>query len=40
MSESILKVLHKLDKSFEIIFIDDGSKDGSDKILKSLSEED
>ncbi len=37
---SLKGVLDKLGKSYEIIFIDDGSKDDSFKILKNLAEKD
>jgi len=30
------KVLKKLDKSYEVIFVDDGSTDNSFKVLKDL----
>ncbi|OGI21053.1 MAG: glycosyl transferase [Candidatus Melainabacteria bacterium RIFOXYA12_FULL_32_12] len=39
LAESLLKVLENLNRKFEIIFIDDGSTDGSHLILKTLSEE-
>ncbi|EKE02967.1 MAG: hypothetical protein ACD_20C00301G0013 [uncultured bacterium] len=39
LAESLLRVLNSLDRSFEIIFIDDGSTDGSHLALKTLSEE-
>ncbi len=37
---SLKGVLDELGKSYEIIFIDDGSEDGSFKILKNLAEKD
>lgn len=37
---SLKGVLDKLGKRYEIIFIDDGSKDGSFEILKNLAEKD
>ena len=37
---SLKGVLDKLGKSYEIIFIDDGSEDGSFKILKNLAKKD
>ncbi|OGH98512.1 MAG: glycosyl transferase [Candidatus Melainabacteria bacterium GWF2_32_7] len=39
LAESLLKVLENLNRKFEIIFVDDGSTDGSHLILKTLSEE-
>ena len=38
LAASIINVLTRLNKSFEIIFVDDGSKDGTDKVLKVISE--
>ncbi len=37
---SLKGVLGKLGRSYEIIFIDDGSRDGSFKVLKNLAEKD
>ena len=39
LADSILKVLNEFNKKFEIIFIDDGSTDGSHVILRQLTEE-
>ena len=38
--EEVTKVVSKLSKDYEIIFIDDGSKDGTLSILKSLAMKD
>lgn len=38
--QAISKILDKLDASSEIIFVDDGSSDGTYDIVKSLSEKD
>lgn len=37
---SIRKVLKELEQSFEIVFVDDGSEDGTRQILRELSEKD
>jgi len=34
--KSLKKALGKINKTYEIIFVDDGSKDNSVKILKDL----
>ena len=34
----LIATLHRLGKSYEVIFVDDGSTDGSAKVLKSLYE--
>ncbi len=38
--EQLRQVLHHLDLSYEIIFVDDGSIDGSSQLLKRLSQAD
>ena len=38
--KELVTVLESLDKSFEIIFIDDGSRDGSFEIIRRLNETD
>ncbi|MDD3013787.1 MAG: glycosyltransferase family 2 protein [Candidatus Gastranaerophilales bacterium] len=38
LSNSLLNVLNGLNKSFEIILIDDGSSDGTCELLKSIAE--
>lgn len=39
LAESLLNVLNGINRTFEIIFIDDGSSDGSHNELKALSQE-
>ena len=38
LSERLLKVCHSLEKTFEIIFVNDGSRDKSTEILDQLYE--
>lgn len=38
LTGSIIGVMEKFEPNFELIFIDDGSKDGSQDILKSITE--
>ena len=38
--DALMKVLPQLDRRYEIIFVDDGSSDGSDKELKLLAQTD
>ena len=38
LTDLVVEQLKKLDKQFEIIFIDDGSNDGSFEVLKRLKE--
>ncbi len=38
LSEAVLKVMRELGKKYELIFVEDGSEDGSLNILKELAE--
>jgi undecaprenyl-phosphate 4-deoxy-4-formamido-L-arabinose transferase len=38
LAERLICILHRLGKSYEVIFVDDGSTDDSAKLLKSLYE--
>src|SRR5437879_13192917 len=38
--ESIVKVMDVLGHSYEMVFVDDGSRDGSYKILREISDRD
>ncbi len=39
LTRELLDVLESLGRSFEIVFVDDGSRDGSSQVLKTLSAE-
>ena len=38
LSDTVIGVLNKLNKSYELILVDDGSKDNSPMIFKEITE--